>query len=155
LTVTDTVTEWANVPLVALTVTVYVPDGVEVELETVRVAVIVCPDASVTLAGLIESPGPDGDIVAAKFTVPEKPLTLVIMRVEVAEEPAVIVILEGFAEIAKSGVTLVLKVAVCTVSGTGWAVPFVIVTHVFGETLVLEQPVWNTKGIPELGAVTL
>jgi hypothetical protein len=128
---------------------------VEVEVETVRVAVIVCPDPSVTLAGLIESPGPDGDIDADRFTVPEKPLTLVTLRVDVAEEPAVIVMLVGFAEIAKSGVVLVLKVAVCTVSGTGWAVPFVIVTHVFGETLVLEQPVWNTRGIPELGAVTL
>jgi hypothetical protein len=61
-----------------------VPGGVEVEVETVRVAVIVCPDPSVTLAGLTESPGPDGDIDADRVTVPEKPLTLVTLRVDVA-----------------------------------------------------------------------
>ena len=127
----------------------------EVEVETVRVAVIVCPDASVTLAGLSESPGPDGDIVADKFTVPEKLLTLVMLRVDVAEEPAVIVKLVGFAVSAKSGAVLVLKVAVCTVSGTEVAVPLTIVTHVFGETLVLLQPVWNPRGIPFVVPVTL
>jgi hypothetical protein len=132
-----------------------VPGGVEVEVETVRVAVIVCPEASVTLVGLSASPGPDGDTVAAKFTVPEKLLTLVTLRVDVAEEPAVIVMLLGFAVIVKSGAVLVLKVAVCTVSGTGVAVPFVIVTHVFGETLVLLQPVWNPRGIPVVVPVTL
>ncbi len=104
---------------------------------------------------LRETPGPDGDIAAARFTVPVKPLTLVMLIVDTAEEPAVIVMLVGLAASAKSGAVLVLKVAVCTVSGTGDAVPFVIVTHVFGETLVLLQPVWNPRGIPLVVPVTL
>lgn len=127
----------------------------EPEVETVRVAVIVCPEASVTLVGLSESPGPDGDIVAAKFTVPAKLLTLVMLTVQVADPPAVIVKLVGFAVSAKSGAVLVLKVAVCTVSGTGVAVPLAIVTHVLGGTLVLLQPVWNPRGIPLVVPVTL
>jgi len=118
-----------------------VPGVVELVVEIVRVEVLVCPDARVTLVGLSESPGPDGDTVAVKLTVPEKPLTLVMLRVDVAEEPLVMVILFGVAAIVKSGAVLVLKVAVCTVSGTGVAVPFVIVMHVLGETLVLVQPV--------------
>jgi len=73
--------------------------------------------------------------------VPEKPLTLAMLRVEVAEEPAWMLILLGLAVIEKSGAVLVAKVAVCMVSGTASRLPLVIVTHTFGETLVLMQPV--------------
>lgn len=47
-----------------------------------------------------------------KLTVPEKPLTLVILRVDVAEEPALIAMLLGLTVITKSGVVPVEKVAV-------------------------------------------
>jgi hypothetical protein len=87
--------------------------------------------------------------------MPEKPLTLVMLRVEVAEEPAWMLMLLGLAVIEKSGAVLVAKVAVCTVSGRGVGPPLTIVTHTFGETLVLLQPVWNANGVPDVGLVTL
>ena len=68
-------------------------------------------------------------------------MTLAMLRVEVAEEPAWMLILLGLAVIEKSGAVLVAKVAVCMVSGTASRLPLVIVTHTFGETLVLMQPV--------------
>jgi len=73
--------------------------------------------------------------------VPEKLLTLVMLRVEAAEEPAWMVMLLGLPVIAKSGAVLVLNVAVCTVSGRAAMPPLTIVTQTFGETLVLLQPV--------------
>jgi len=76
-----------------------------------------------------------------KVTVPEKPLKLETLRVEVAEEPAWMVMLLGLAAISKSGDVLELNVAVCTVSGRAATPPLVIVTQTFGETLVLLQPV--------------
>jgi hypothetical protein len=57
--------------------------------------------------------------------------------------------------ITKSGVVLVENVAIWTVSGTGVGVPFVTVTHAPPVTLVLVQPVWKPRAIPELGPVTL
>lgn len=88
-------------------------------------------------------------------TVPLSPLTLVSVIVELAEEPAGIVRLVGFADIRKSGVLLVEKMAVWTVSRTEVGVPFAMVTHTFGLTLVDEQPVWNPIGVPEVVPVTL
>jgi hypothetical protein len=43
--------------------------------------------------------------------MPEKPLVLVMLSVDIAEEPGVIVILLGFADITKSGVVLVENMA--------------------------------------------
>jgi hypothetical protein len=88
--------------------------------------------------------------------VPANPFKLARVIVEVAEELRGMPRLTGFADIEKSGaVPEVLKTAVCTVSGSGFSVPFVIVTHVF-ETLVGGvQPVWKTRGIPEVVLVML
>lgn len=52
-----------------------------------------------------------GDAVAVKPTVPEKPLMLIMMSVDVAEAPAVMVMLLGIADITKSGVALVENTA--------------------------------------------
>jgi hypothetical protein len=55
---------------------------------------------------------PAGEIVAVKLTVPENPPMPVMLRVDVAEEPAVIEILLGVADRAKSGVVMVENSAV-------------------------------------------
>jgi hypothetical protein len=79
--------------------------------------------------------------VAANRTVPEKPLTLVTLNVEVAVCPGLILRLLAATVITKSGVVLVENVAVWTVSGTGVGVPFVTVTQTPPVTLVPAQPV--------------
>jgi len=66
----------------------------------------------VTFVGLREIGRVAGETVAVKLTVPEKLLTLVMLSVDAAEEPAVIVILLGFTNITKSGVVLVENIAV-------------------------------------------
>ena len=65
-----------------------------------------------TLVGFRLNGKPAGDTVAVRLTIPEKPLTLDMMRVDEADEPAVIVRLLGTAAMTKSGVVLVEKVAV-------------------------------------------
>lgn len=60
-------------------------------------------DASVTDAGFRLVPGPDGDTVADRLTVPENPPRLVSEIVDVPDEPWIIFSEEGFADIAKSG----------------------------------------------------
>jgi hypothetical protein len=110
--------------------------------------------ARVTLDGLRLTVIPAGETAVVRLTAPEKLLTLVMLRIEVAELPAVIVMLLGLAFITKSGIVPVLKVAVWTVSGTAVGDPLVMVTQV-GESLVFEQPVWNPTGIPVVDAVTL
>jgi hypothetical protein len=66
----------------------------------------------VTFAGLRETGRVAGETVAAKLTMPEKLLTLVMLSVDAAEDPAVTVILLGFTNITKSGVVLVENIAV-------------------------------------------
>ena len=95
------------------------------------------------------------DIVAASKTVPEKPLTPVTIKVDVAVCPGLMLRLLALTAITKSGVVLVENVAVWTVSGTGVGVPFVSVTHAPPPTLVPVQPVWNLRAIPEVVPVTL
>ena len=73
--------------------------------------------------------------------VPEKPLMLMMLRVDVPDAPAGIVRLVGLAARAKSAVVLMLNVAVWTASGIATRVPLVMVTHVLGGTLVPVQPV--------------
>jgi hypothetical protein len=85
--------------------------------------------------------------------VPENPAKLARVMVEVPEEPRAMARVTGFAVIEKSPV--LLKTAVCTVSGSGVGVPLAIVTHVL-ETLVGGvQPVWKPRGVPVVEPVTL
>lgn len=120
------------------------------------VVVPVPPAERVTLVALRVVVGPDGDMEDVRVMVPVKPLMLVRVMVDAADDPAWIVRLPGLAAMVKSGAgALVLKVAVWTVSGTGVGVPLARVTHVLGGTLVLAQPVWNPRGIPDVGLVTL
>jgi len=65
-------------PLVAVTVTVYVPSVVRRDVDTVRVDVPLPPDVSATLVGLRDTVGhtktrPDDEIDAVKDTLPENP----------------------------------------------------------------------------------
>jgi hypothetical protein len=82
-------------------------------------------------------------------------LTLVTVRVEVPVVPWPRLRLLGLVERMKSGVVLVEKTAVWTVSGTDAALPFAMVTQTPPETLVCEQPVWNPSVVPAVPAVTL
>jgi len=91
-----------------------------------------------------------------RVTVPENPPKLARVIVEIPEELREMPRLVGFAVIEKSGAAPeLLKMAVCTVSGSGFSDPFVIVTHVLGGTLVFEQPVWNPREVPEVVPVIL
>ncbi len=58
-----------------------------------------------TLVGLREADGPDGDTEAVRLTVPMKLLRLVRVIVEVEEEPAWKLKLAGLLEMLKSGGT--------------------------------------------------
>src|ERR1700756_139992 len=90
-----------------------------------------------------------GVTLSERVTVPENPPKLAMVMVEVPEEPRGRVRLTGFALIEKSPV--VVKIAVCTVSGTGFRPPFAISTQmVVPETLLGEQPVWKPRGMPEV-----
>lgn len=93
---------------------------------TVRIVFPEPPDDSVTDAGLTDTIGPcltSGLTVAERLIVPEKPLKLARDIVYVAEVPARIGRLGGFAVIVKSGVGLPLKLAVWTFSGSAVATP--------------------------------
>lgn len=125
------------------------------DVEIVIVELIVWLAVRVTLVGLMLAGKPAGETVEVNATVPEKPLKLVTLRVEVAVEPALIVKVFGNPLIEKSGVVLVLNVAVCAVSESGLTAPLTMETQTLVETLVLEQPVWNPNGILEVLPVTL
>lgn len=155
MTIRAIVAKCASDPLVPLTTTVYEPGVVDVVVVIVRVEVSVCPDPSVRLVELRDVPGPGWTVVASRVTVPANPLILATLIKDVADDPATIVMLLGFAFVAKSGAVLVLNVAVWTVAGTGVAVPLARLTHMFGVTLVLEQPDWNPTGIPDVVVVML
>ena len=102
-----------------------------------------------------EGPFLDGEIVAVPETTPEKPFWLAMVIVTVPTFPFAIVIVDGLAERLKSGDDpVVLKTAVCTVSGSGFRDPFVMVTHVL-DTLVPVQPVWKPSGVPDAVPVML
>jgi hypothetical protein len=89
-----------------------------------------------TLDGLTVTEGPTGETVVASETVPVNPLMLVTAKLEVPVVPWPKLRLLGFAERMKSGVVLVEKTAVWTVSGTDAALPFATVTQTPPETLV-------------------
>lgn len=67
------------------------------------VVVPVPPAERVTLVALRVGVGPGGDMEDVRLIVPEKPLTLVRVTVDAADEPAWIVRLTGFAAMVKSG----------------------------------------------------
>ena len=122
----------------------------------VRTAVGEPPEVMETLVMLRVAVGPVGETEVVMMMVPLKPLMLPKVTVDVTHEPGEVVRLVGLALMEKSGEgALLLKVAVWTVSGTGIGVPFATVTHIPPLTLVLMQPVWNPRVIPEVAPVTL
>lgn len=125
-------------------------------MQTVRAAVAEPPEVMETLVMLRVAVGPVGETEVVMMMVPLKPLMLPKVTVDVTHEPGEVVRLVGLALMEKSGEgALLLKVAVWTVSGTGIGVPFATVTHIPPLTLVLMQPVWNPRVIPEVAPVTL
>jgi hypothetical protein len=92
-----TVAEWDNVPLVPVTVTVYVP--ATPEQESVEVPKV----PRVTLVGVKVHVRPvEGDTAAVSETVPVKPWTAVTVMVEVPAALALTVTLVGLAVTVKS-----------------------------------------------------
>ncbi len=63
------------------------PDGVVDDVETVSVEGADVPEEIVTLVGLNDGVGPDGELPAVKLMVPLKPLRLIKVIVEVVEGP--------------------------------------------------------------------
>ena len=108
LTTTVKLTERVTDPIVAVTVTVYVPGVVKSEVEIVNVEVAVPFAANITLLGLTETVGhtktrPDDEIEALRLAVPDRPLRLVSVIVEEPDEPHRIVRELGEAPRPKSG----------------------------------------------------
>ena len=102
------------------------PRPVPFVVKTVRIELAVPPLWRVTFAGfrLIESPG--GLAMENMETVPANPFRLVMVRVDLPEEPWRIVRLEGLAEIEKSPVVRLLTM---TPTCTAWElVPLAPVT---------------------------
>jgi hypothetical protein len=60
------------------------------------------PAVTLSLLGLMESDGPDGVLVAERVTVPEKPPRLLMIMLELVEEPSATDKSSGVAEIEKS-----------------------------------------------------
>lgn len=86
-TVNVRIVECDKEPTAPVTLIVYVPIGVEDWVETVRIDVVVPPDERLTLEGLSEADGPEGEDVADSVTVPEKPFRLESVIVLVPDEP--------------------------------------------------------------------
>ena len=106
---------------------------------TVRVEPPEPPDDSVTDVALSVSARPcltSGLTAPERLTVPVKPLRLVRVMRDVAEDPARIGRLEGCAVIRKSGVLLPLKFAIWTFSGS--------VTPAF-TTVTVEKPIFAVE----------
>ncbi len=79
---------------------------------TVRVDDPLPPDESVTLVGLTGAVRPDCDTDVESITVPEKPLRLARLMVDVPDEPDWKLRLEGPLEMLKSGEATTLTVTV-------------------------------------------
>lgn len=98
-TVTVTVVELVTLPLVADTVTVYVPAGVEAVVVTFSLAPPDPPEVRVTLVTLRVGFRPLTLVVdVARVTVPAKPLALVRVMVDIEKPPAVMLV--GLAAVA-------------------------------------------------------
>ena len=120
---------WLSEPFVAVTVTVYVPLAVPLCVLMVRMLVPGVPLEHVTLVWLKEAKGPllpAPEIVAERPTVPENPLTEVIVIVEVPEDPWVMV--SVFVE------AVIVKSTTFTVTATVWTVgplvPVIVTVYV-------------------------
>ena len=125
-------------------------------MQTVRAVVAELPELMETNPLLRVAVSPNGETNVPRARVPLKPLRLVKVMVDIAHDPVGTVRLEGLAAMEKSGDGApLLNVAVWTVSGTGMGVPSATVTHTPPPTLVLIQPVWNPRVIPEVAPVTL
>src|SRR5438067_2425302 len=98
-TVKFTVALCVRLPLVPVTVSVYVPAGVAELVVTDKVEE---PEV-VTDIGLKLPVAPDGNPLALRFTLPVNPFNALIVVVKVALFPALTVCDEGLAEIEKSG----------------------------------------------------
>ena len=81
--------------------------------DTVSVDEAEPPEERLTLVGLSEVVGPDGDEEAERATVPEKLFRLANWIVEVTDDPAETVRLDGLAEMLKSGVVPGATETVC------------------------------------------
>lgn len=90
-------------PLDPVTVMVYVPVGVEDCVPAVSVDDALDPDESVTLDGVSDTDGPEGEETPERVILPENPFTLVIVTVDDAEDPTLVERLVGLEEIVKSG----------------------------------------------------
>lgn len=124
---------------------------------TVSVTEPVPPEVRVTALMLSDCDGAlfVGDIVAVRLTVPAKLPMLFRVIVEVAWALRRNDRFAGLADIVKSPVAPVVKMAVCAFSGSGLSPPLVIVTQVLLTLVGGVQPVWYPIGVPLVAAVTL
>jgi hypothetical protein len=97
---------WESEPLVAVTLTLYVPVTALAEV-TFNVELPAPFEASTTLPGLRFANGPEGETDADKVTVPENPLRLATVMADVPEDPCAMVNEVGFADTLKSGATVI------------------------------------------------
>jgi len=161
-TTTVTVVECTNVPLVPVTVIVYVPGVVVAVVLIVSVDV---PEPPATLVGLRVAVTPvAGYTVSVSDTVPVKPLSDEIVTVDVAPDPAFTVKLFGLALMVKSGtttitVTVAVRVSVLyvPVTITVYVPPGVVLATLIVRAL---EPVSTMKGglavaVIPAGAVTV
>jgi hypothetical protein len=114
VTVTDTVAVWDSVPLAPVTVTVYVPAGVDAVVAIVRVLVPVEPGVRLILVGANVNvmPVAAGATAAESATLPVNPRLLAVI-VEVALLPATkLAGVAAPAAIVKSPTTVIETVAV-------------------------------------------
>lgn len=114
--------------------------------------------ARVTVDGFRVIAGPGGETVVVRLTMPEKLLMLVMLRPNVAEDPAVIVTPLGFADSTKPGTVLVENIALWVVSGTALIEPLAIVMQTGGSLVGAvdePQPVWKPRLVPDVELVML
>jgi hypothetical protein len=102
-TVMETVMECEREPLVPVTVSVYVPGGVELAVHTVRMDVAVPLGDRETVTGFKLETSPEGEMEEDMVTLPLKLLILVTLMFELPQEPCAMLRLEGAVEIWKSG----------------------------------------------------
>jgi len=103
--VRERVATWdSDEPAVAVTLIKYVP-GEAFEVERLRVEIPEPPEDTDTERGSRVNMGPEGDTLAARFTVPVKPFWLATVIVAFPKEPIVILNEEWLEETAKSGPT--------------------------------------------------
>lgn len=145
-------------PLVAAKVTVYDPVTVPPFVDTNRMPVMVPPDVSVTLAGVIDTPGAlfsAGEIVADKVTVPVNPLILVTLIIALPDCPLIIVSDVGLTVRPISGrVTVTLALRMFSGSTPLGTLGLLTVTQML-SLLLPEHPPGNRINEPAVAPTTL